>query len=189
MTLEPLVLLVEDDRDTRQSVRQVLEEEGYVVEEASDGQAALQRLGRDPRPALVLLDLMMPVMSGQTLLLELETHPELASLPIVVMTASGIDEATSSLKVPILRKPVTIDALLRIAEQYSPRFWDDEETTTDKSALLSEPPRSTAKQTCALCGGKAATRCSGCGEPYCPRCFEAGSAGVCARCAAHPERD
>jgi CheY-like chemotaxis protein len=129
--LEPLVLVVEDDNDTRRSIRDVLEEEGYSTEEATNGQEALDRLGRTPRPALVLLDLMMPVMDGRTLLLELEAHPELAALRVVVLTASAVDEASSTLRVPLLRKPVEVGALLRIVEQYSPRFWDDEEPTTD----------------------------------------------------------
>lgn len=179
--LAPLVLVVEDDGDTRRSIRQLLEDEGYDTEEATNGHAALERLERAPRPALVLLDLMMPRMTGQTVLQEIEARPALASLPIVVMTASGISEATSGLAVPMLRKPVTIDALLWIVEQYSPRFWDDEEAPTEQTALLDG--LRTARQECTICSEKAETRCSGCGEAFCRTCFAAGSIGVCARCA------
>jgi CheY-like chemotaxis protein len=180
--LEPLVLVVEDDGDTRRALRQLLEEEGYSVEEATHGQAALDRLEREPPPALILLDLMMPVMSGQTLLRELEARPELASLPIVVMTASAIDESSSTLEVPLLRKPVDPDALVRIVEQYSPRFWDDEEATTEEISLPLQMASDTVRHTCAACGGKATMRCAGCGEPICRACIAAGSDGVCARC-------
>lgn len=184
MSLEPLVLVVDDDEDTRRAVRQLLEEEGYVVEEATNGRLALERLGRLPSPALVLLDLMMPVMDGRTLLKEIEAHPEFLGVPIVVMTASAVDEASSTVKVPMLRKPVDVDALLRIVEQYSPRFWDEDEPGTEETLIVceSEADRATAKHFCAGCGQVAQTRCSGCGTALCQTCFARGSGGVCADC-------
>jgi CheY-like chemotaxis protein len=189
VSLQPLVLVVEDEGDTRRSVRQCLEEEGYCVEEATHGRAALERLERGPRPALILLDLMMPVMSGQTLLSELEARPDLASVPVVVMTASGVDEATSALKVPMLRKPVDFAALLRVVEQYSPRFWDEEEVTTEEMPIVSEVPgNETPRQMCAVCGQAVETRCARCSAPLCRACLAAGLAGVCARCMLRWER-
>jgi CheY-like chemotaxis protein len=183
VSLEPLVLVVEDDGDTRRSIRQCLEEEGYCVEEATHGRAALERLERGPRPALILLDLMMPVMCGQTLLRELEARPDLAPLPVVVMTASGVDEATSALQVPMLRKPVDPAALLRIVEQYSPRFWDEEEVTTEGMPVVPEVPgNETPRQICAVCGQAVEARCARCSAALCRACLAAGLAGVCARC-------
>ena len=181
-SLQPLVLVVDDDIDIRHSMREVLEGEGYVVEEASNGRAALERLQVAPRPALVLLDLMMPVMDGQTLLAEIGARPELADLPIVVSTASAANEDSSTLRVPLLRKPFEIDALLRIVGQYSPRFWDDDEPPTEQTLLPPEPSNDTVRQWCAMCGAVAQARCTRCGQPFCRGCLDAGPDGACARC-------
>jgi CheY-like chemotaxis protein len=129
----PLVLIVDDDDDTRRSIREILVEEGYLVEGAVNGRDALARLNRPPLPALVLLDLMMPVMDGQTFLGEIEARPDLAALPIVILTASDVNEASSTLKAPMLRKPVGVEALLTMVEQYAPRFWDEEALTDEVS--------------------------------------------------------
>jgi CheY-like chemotaxis protein len=83
------VLVVEDDTDHRDSVRTVLEEEGYRVEGAADGRAALDRLLSAPPPDLVLVDLMMPVMDGRQLMTEMKARPSLAEIPVVVMTGAG----------------------------------------------------------------------------------------------------
>jgi CheY-like chemotaxis protein len=60
----PRVLIVDDDPEIRESMRMVLEDEGYHVREAADGVAALDELHRDQQPCVVLLDLMMPRMNG-----------------------------------------------------------------------------------------------------------------------------
>jgi CheY-like chemotaxis protein len=58
------VLVVEDDRDIRSSMELFLEEEGYAVVTADNGQAALERIPHLPQPSVVLLDLMMPKLDG-----------------------------------------------------------------------------------------------------------------------------
>src|SRR4051812_14163920 len=60
----PGLLVIEDDTDHREVVRDVLEEEGYQVDTAAHGRAGLARLSSGPPPDLILLDLMMPVMDG-----------------------------------------------------------------------------------------------------------------------------
>ncbi len=137
---EPLVLIVDDDGDTRRSIRDVLVAEGYVAEGVANGRDALERLSRRPLPRARLLDLMMPVMNGHTLLGEIEARPDLAALPIVVLTASSVDEASSTLNVPLLRKPIGIEALLTIVEHYAPRFWDDEEPLTEEVSISGDSP-------------------------------------------------
>ena len=182
MSLQPLVLVVDDDRDIRASIHEVLSGEGYTVEEACNGRDALLRLERPPLPALILLDLMMPVMDGRSLLAELGERPDLAGVPVIVATASGIDVASSSLEVPLLRKPLDIESLLNIVAQYAPRFWDDEEGPTEQRSLLIEPMQDTARHFCAACGKGAQTRCVGCGHAFCERCLNEGLSGLCGKC-------
>ena len=101
----PVVLVVDDDEDIRSIVRDTLETEGYTVEAAANGIEALERLKTPPRPALILLDLAMPLMDGMTLLAELERRKQLAGIQVVVMTAASASVETSTLPYPLLRKP------------------------------------------------------------------------------------
>ena len=83
----PLVLVVEDEPDLRDAVRAVLEDEGFRVETASDGQQALERAGQI-HPELVVLDMSLPRLSGEEVAAGLWTlfaQPP----PIVVMSAAG----------------------------------------------------------------------------------------------------
>ena len=82
------VLVVDDDYDLRETMRDVLEEQGYLVNTASNGQEALDRLRDGESPEVVVLDLMMPVMDGWHFLDELERDSALADIPVVVMSAS-----------------------------------------------------------------------------------------------------
>jgi len=83
------ILLVEDDESTRDMVRRILEKENLTVTTASNGRAALDQVETSP-PALVLLDLMMPVMDGFEFLHELRARPEWQSLPVIVLTAKEL---------------------------------------------------------------------------------------------------
>jgi CheY-like chemotaxis protein len=183
----PLVLIVDDDQDSRDTARMVLEEEGYAVDVASNGRAALERLRSGRPPTLMLVDLMMPVMDGPTLLLELESSAELASIPVVIMTASGPDPRTSGLRYPVLRKPFHLDDLMQIVTERSPRLWDEEDST-DETSLPAVPVAAriiddaTPTVHCFACDRVASTRCVGCGEAFCRRCIDAGPDGRCAKC-------
>ena len=83
------VLLVEDDRATREATRAMLEKEGWKVSEAENGRVALERMETE-RPSLILLDLMMPEMDGFEFADEVRQHPEWRSIPIVVLTAHDL---------------------------------------------------------------------------------------------------
>lgn len=83
------LLLVEDDTDTRTMMRTMLEKAGWCVSEAENGRVALERVAEN-RPALVLLDLMMPEMDGFEFAATLHRHPEWRSIPIVVLTAKDL---------------------------------------------------------------------------------------------------
>ncbi len=83
------VLLVEDEADTRQRTRQVLEKHGWRVVEAANGRVALDHVAR-AIPRLILLDLVMPVMDGFAFLTELRRRPGCGSIPVVVLTARDL---------------------------------------------------------------------------------------------------
>jgi CheY-like chemotaxis protein len=84
-----LALVAEDDPATREMLRRILEKDGWSVTEAGTGREALDCVERR-RPALILLDLMMPEMDGFEFLSELERHPEWRSIPVVVVTAKDL---------------------------------------------------------------------------------------------------
>src|SRR4051812_7338340 len=81
----PKVLVVEDDPSVRGLLDTLLQAEGYDVVTASDGLAGLVKVA-STRPALVLLDLMMPDLGGVRVLEELRDDPELADIPVIVVT-------------------------------------------------------------------------------------------------------
>ncbi len=83
------VLLVEDDATTRQMMRSMLEKAGWAVSEAANGRVALTQVAQN-RPALILLDLMMPEMDGFEFAAELHRRPGWRSIPIVVLTAKDL---------------------------------------------------------------------------------------------------
>jgi CheY-like chemotaxis protein len=113
------ILVIDDDDDTRVCVVAVLEDDGYEVLGVSNGRDALEVLTGGYLPDLVLLDLMMPIMSGWELLDELAKVPQLADLPVVVFTAAGDPVPRNArLTKPVVRKPIDIDLLLRLVSEY-----------------------------------------------------------------------
>ena len=82
------ILVVEDEPDIRKLVRYHLAQERYQVVEAEDGEQALKLIQRE-RPNLVVLDLMLPGLSGQELCKILRNHPDTATLPILMLTAKA----------------------------------------------------------------------------------------------------
>jgi two-component system phosphate regulon response regulator PhoB len=84
------IILIEDERDMAELVAMRLKREHYEVETAHDGREGLDRIRRQP-PDLVLLDIMLPGMSGTEVLRELRNDPRTASLPVVMMTARTED--------------------------------------------------------------------------------------------------
>ena len=84
------ILVVEDEADIRELIRYNLAQEGFVVEEAGDGAEALDRIVRRA-PDLIVLDLMLPRLSGLELCRRLRANPETARLPIIVVTAKGAE--------------------------------------------------------------------------------------------------
>jgi two-component system, chemotaxis family, chemotaxis protein CheY len=114
LTVRFRILLVEDDRDVRESMRELLVDTGYDVVIASEGRQALDRLADGPLPDLILLDLMMVGMDGYQFLVEMRRDPEQATIPVVVLTAQGPAAISAeALGVAcVLRKPFELDELL-----------------------------------------------------------------------------
>jgi CheY-like chemotaxis protein len=100
----PFVFVVDDDEDFRESLVDALRGEGYAVQSAPDGRAALAALEAGAVPAVVLLDLWMPHMDGWQLRHALQ-QPPYADIPVIVMTAVGPQD-TKVLRVNrVLEKP------------------------------------------------------------------------------------
>jgi CheY-like chemotaxis protein len=111
------VLVVEDDPDIRECERLVLEQEGFDVVTAANGAEAEEELLQMGRPCLVLLDLMMPVMSGWELLDHLRKNGSLKrGLHVVVMSASSTKGLEGA--VAVMRKPVRIDKLIEMVHRW-----------------------------------------------------------------------
>jgi two-component system chemotaxis response regulator CheY len=113
------ILLVEDDFDVREALVETLRDRGYLVESASDGEQAIQLLRGGARPGLILLDLMMPRMSGSEFRMAQLVDPALASLPVVLLSADGrMEEKAVALKVQgAIRKPIDLDELFSVIER------------------------------------------------------------------------
>jgi two-component system chemotaxis response regulator CheY len=110
------VLVVDDDADIRVSIAELLQENGYRVVMAADGQQAFDYLEASPPPACVVLDLWMPVMDGWTLAAQV-MNGRLPAVPIVIVTASN---ANFGYPVPpryVLRKPFDVDRLLTLVAE------------------------------------------------------------------------
>jgi CheY-like chemotaxis protein len=100
------VLVVDDDRDVRDVVAAVLESEGYDVSCAENGAQALAIM-HGPKPRAIVLDLMMPVMSGWEMLEVVRGDGELAAIPVVVLSAVRAPAGVAH-----LWKPVSLDELV-----------------------------------------------------------------------------
>jgi two-component system phosphate regulon response regulator PhoB len=112
---KPLVLVVEDEAPLLTMLRYNLEKQGFRVEEASDGQEALTRIA-EQQPDLVLLDWMLPVMSGIEVCRQIRRKPQTRDLPVIMVTARTEDQdAVRGLNTgadDYITKPFNIDALL-----------------------------------------------------------------------------
>jgi CheY-like chemotaxis protein len=106
------ILLVDDDADTRRSLREFLTGEGFLVHTAREGQHALNMLERI-QPDLILLDYKMPVMDGKQFLSIMRRTPQLQTIPVVILSAATREWSGANLEVvDVLTKPVDLELLL-----------------------------------------------------------------------------
>jgi CheY-like chemotaxis protein len=110
------VLVVEDEEDLREMVRDALELNGYSVVTAQDGHEALKKLDEIDRLCLVLLDLLMPGMNGWDFMAALRKRAELASVPVIVHSSATASTPAGATRV--LQKPVMFDQLLSVVREY-----------------------------------------------------------------------
>lgn len=106
------ILVVEDHNDSREMLEEFLTEEGFTVETAVNGLQALERLRRPPRPDLVLLDLMMPVMTGWDLMARVAEEPSLWGLPVIVVSGAGSTRPLPHGIVASIPKPLDLTLLM-----------------------------------------------------------------------------
>ena len=112
------ILIVEDDPSIREALRETLETEGYRVECAEHGQAALQHLARAELPCLILLDVMMPVMDGIAFRSAMLQDARLAKIPVVVITAGGAQLASRVSASKVLHKPVRMKVVVDAVREH-----------------------------------------------------------------------
>ena len=114
------IMVVEDDEGVRETLRDLLELEGFRVFAAENGREGLQLLQSTGEPCLILLDLMMPVMSGWEFLEALkEEHPRVLTdtRVAVVSAAADVIEVQQEYGCPVLNKPLNIERLLELARE------------------------------------------------------------------------
>lgn len=114
------VLIIEDHPDTRDVFRTVLEHRGFDVAEAEDGVLGLEALREDP-PDLVILDLGLPKLDGWGVATEARADPDIAGVPILLVTAFADPEAVRRARSlgleHFLRKPLNPMVLVRTVEE------------------------------------------------------------------------
>jgi CheY-like chemotaxis protein len=118
-----LLLLVEDDDDIRWNLKEVLQLEGYPIIVAPDGRAALRLLDTlkpAAMPSLILLDLLMPVMTGWEFLEAQQADPRIADIPVIALSAAG-EKAKSANAQAFIKKPIDVEDLIRLIELYARR--------------------------------------------------------------------
>lgn len=110
------ILVVEDQQELREMMRDALELNGYAVVTASDGQDALGKLADIERLCLILLDLVMPGMNGWDFFEKLRHQSQLASVPVVVHSsvAGRAPEGVTR----VLQKPIVFERLLSVVREY-----------------------------------------------------------------------
>ena len=116
----PTILIVEDDADIRDLMKIFLEADGYQVDVASDGVDAFGRLQAGVRPAVILLDLMMPRMDGEQFLKQIRLSP-FAKIPVVIISGHSIarKKARELNAAGCLMKPVEFNELLKTVRRFA----------------------------------------------------------------------
>lgn len=117
---ERRVLVVEDEPDALEAVIELLEDEGHKTLKARHGAEALDLLREGWRPALILLDLKMLVMDGVEFLQRIGSDPDLADIPVAIVTASPSSAGVLPRRndAGLFRKPVDYERLLKVVRLY-----------------------------------------------------------------------
>src|SRR5262245_33124483 len=119
MSDKKLILVVDDDENLREILVEVLTASGFLAVGVAHALQALEHVAKFGPPALVLMDLTMPVMDGRQLLAERRKWATLAHVPFVLLTANTMVDAHELGVAEILIKPVGMDQLLAVARRYA----------------------------------------------------------------------
>jgi CheY-like chemotaxis protein len=111
------VLVVEDEEELRESMREALELNGYSVVAARDGQEALEELDRIDHICLVLLDLVMPRMNGWDFLARLRERSALVDVPVIIHSSVQKQAAPKGVT-RVLPKPLAFEKLLLVVQEF-----------------------------------------------------------------------
>jgi CheY-like chemotaxis protein len=106
------VLVVEDDPSTLESVRDILLRAGFGVDTASTGREALGKLLDEKQPAVIVLDIRMPVMDGREFLTIVRAYHRLAQIPVLALTGVELAPELSESVEVLMRKPFRADQLV-----------------------------------------------------------------------------
>jgi CheY-like chemotaxis protein len=118
--LRPVVLIAEDNADIREALGYIVERAGYEVAQVANGAEALEFLHREAPPIVVLLDLMMPVLDGWSVLAERNREAALSTIPVIVLSAQrGIADKVAAAHASYLEKPIMPDRLIEEIERFS----------------------------------------------------------------------
>ncbi len=109
---------MEDDEDLRDMMAQMLAIEGFDAATAANGLEALEYLHATPKPHVILLDLMMPVMDGWEFRRQQRADPELAPVPVIVLSALDPVRSAAVGAVAVLKKPLDFDRLLELVREH-----------------------------------------------------------------------
>jgi CheY-like chemotaxis protein len=113
-----LVLVVDDEFSVAEVLESILEDAGHEVLTGSNGREALQHASKR-RPDLVLLDFMMPIMGGSSVVEAMREDPALCNIPVVIMSSlpeSTISESVSGMYAAFLRKPFKLKAVIDVVD-------------------------------------------------------------------------
>ncbi len=115
------LLIIDDEEDIRFALSEILEDEGYRVSTAADGEDAIGQLREGVRPDLILLDLMMPRMDGRAFREAQQADPSLNEIPVLLFSAySDVHQIARELDaVGGLKKPVDINEMLDTIDRIS----------------------------------------------------------------------
>ena len=111
------IFIIEDDADLRETMKELLEIEGFSVITAENGQEGMELFERNGKPCLVLLDMMMPVMNGWEFLEAMQRDQQalLAETQVAVVSAAVEMAELQQYGCSLLRKPVNVDRLFALA--------------------------------------------------------------------------
>jgi len=114
------LLIVEDDPALRETLAQVLTDEGYELLSARDGLEAVNFLKKGHRPDVILLDLSMPVVNGWEFRMFQKRDRDLADIPVILITAGGYTQEEVAWLEPsaMLHKPLDLPELLSVIRRY-----------------------------------------------------------------------